>query len=95
MSTSSDEGMVLRAGQANNLLAFKKSPATAAIRNALLSQFSTGPAKNLAGRYCHCFAFGQRWRVAGGCGHAPGFNPPEVPDCPKPKVSYQNYPFPG
>ncbi len=92
ISTSSDEGMVLRAGQTINLLAFKKSPATAAIWNALLSQFSAGPAKSLAVRYCYCSAFNQCWRVTGGYGHAPGLNPPEVPDCPKPKVSYQNYP---
>lgn len=91
ISSSSDAGMVLRAGAAIDLLTFKETPANAASWKAFASQFAAGPSKNISVRYCYCSVLNQCWLMSGGSGRPLSLNPPRVKECPTTRVGYQNY----
>lgn len=86
LETSSDEGIVIRAGERLPFLRLTRNTADSSIWDALHNEFNG----NLSVRYCYCSAFNECWLTTQEFGHAHDMNPPEVRSCPRPKVSYDN-----
>jgi hypothetical protein len=86
LSTSSDEGIVLRAGQILPFLSVRRSEAAAGAWDAL----HAGYARDIVIRYCYCSAFDACWLNTVRFGERRRMNPPEVRACPRPQVSYDN-----
>lgn len=86
LGTSSDEGIVIRAGEKITLLTYTRSPDNAAIWDALESTF----VGNLSVRYCYCSVFNECWLINARFGEQRDLNPPRVRICPVPAVRYDN-----
>ncbi len=84
---ASDQGLVLRAGQRQTFLHFAAGRANLAQWKAFHSLFFLNAGK-LSVRYCYCSAFNQCWLVTETTGQAIDLNPPRVPICPEPKVTF-------
>lgn len=89
IGTSSDEGIVLRAGTALAFLQLQRNAADSAAWDALHSGFL---ARKLSVRYCYCSAFDECWLATERFGERRQMNPPRVRSCPRPKVPYDNLP---
>lgn len=86
LGTSSDQGIVIRAGEARTILTYTRTAGNSAIWDALDSRFSG----NLSVRYCYCSAFNECWLNTARVGAARDLNPPRVGACPRPKTAYDN-----
>ena len=86
LETSSDEGIVIRAGAQVPILVYTRTASNSAIWDALASQF----VGNLSVRYCYCSAFDECWLVSARFGTRRDLNPPRVRVCPRPQVRYDN-----
>jgi hypothetical protein len=86
LDTSTDEGVVVRAGEVIPLMVLKRNTAGAAIWDALHSSFEG----HLTVRYCYCSVFNECWRNTQEFGGTLDMNPPEVRSCPRPQVPYDN-----
>jgi hypothetical protein len=86
LQTSTDQGVVVRAGAAIPFVVLKRNAAGAAIWDALHS----GLWGHLTVRYCYCSVFNECWRNTQEFGVAREMNPPEVRSCPRPPVPYDN-----
>ncbi|HTV95102.1 MAG TPA: hypothetical protein VME42_03850 [Steroidobacteraceae bacterium] len=86
LETSSDEGIVVRAGQILPFLALTRNAASSAIWDALHSEFEG----NLSVRYCYCSVFNECWVNTRRFGSEHDMNPPRVVSCARPKVPYDN-----
>lgn len=86
LQTSSDEGVVLRAGESIPFLALSRGAGSAEMWDALHSKLRG----NVSLRYCYCSAFDECWLTTQLFGRPRDMNPPEVRACPRPRVSYNN-----
>ncbi|HZT00667.1 MAG TPA: hypothetical protein VFA39_00185 [Steroidobacteraceae bacterium] len=86
LQTSTDEGVVLRAGESVPILSLTRGAGSIAIWDTLHSTLRG----NVSLRYCYCSAFDQCWLTTQQFGHTRNMNPPEVRVCPHPKVPYDN-----
>lgn len=86
LETSSDEGIVIRAGERLPFLRLTRNTADSGIWDALHNEFNG----SLSVRYCYCSVFNECWLTTQEFGHAHDMNPPAVRSCPRPKVSYDN-----
>jgi hypothetical protein len=86
LETSTDSGIVLRAGEGHPILTYTRNAANAALWD-VLSQSFTG---NISVRYCFCSAFNECWQVSARMGAQRDLNPPRVPYCPRPGTPYDN-----
>ncbi|MGA8092842.1 MAG: hypothetical protein WB823_01105 [Steroidobacteraceae bacterium] len=88
VSTATDQGVVLPAGQQIALLAITRDSDNAALWDAFASEF-TG---NLSVRYCYCSAFNECWVNTARMGWPRDLNPRQVRACTRPQVPYDNTP---
>jgi hypothetical protein len=86
LQTSSDEGVVLRAGESIPFLSLTRGAGSASVWDALHTRFRG----NITLRYCYCSAFDECWLASQQFGHPRDMNPPEVRACPRPQVPYDN-----
>jgi len=86
LGASSDQGIVLRAGEAIPILTYTRSAGNSTIWDALESRFSG----NVSVRYCYCSAFNECWVNTARVGAARDLNPPRVRSCSRAKVAYDN-----
>ena len=86
LGTSSDEGVVLRAGESIQFLSLRRGAGSAGVWDALRSKLRG----NVSLRYCYCSAFDECWLASQQFGHRRNMNPPEVRACPRPDVPYDN-----
>ena len=86
IETSSDEGIVVRAGESVPIFAYTRSAGNATIWDALESHY----VGSLSVRYCYCSAFDECWLVSARFGVQRDLNPPRVRACPRPQVHYDN-----
>lgn len=86
LGTSSDAGMVMRAGEALPFIYFTRSAANAPTWDA----FHSNILGNLSFRYCYCSAFDECWLISHRLGSTSEMNPPRVRYCPRPKVGFNN-----
>jgi len=86
LGTSSDEGIVLRAGEKLSIMTYTRTAGNAAIWDALESRF----VGNLSVRYCYCSVFNECWLINARFGEQRDLNPPRVRACPEPAVRYDN-----
>jgi len=84
--TSSDQGLVIRAGESVSILTYTRSAGNSAIWDALNSRF----VGNLSVRYCYCSAFNECWLNTARIGAPRDLNPPRVRSCPRAKIAYDN-----
>lgn len=87
ISTSADEGIVVRAGQTIPFLQVLRNAKDAGVWDALHDGFL---ARNISVRYCYCSAFDECWLASQQFGEVHQMNPPRVRSCPLPKVPYDN-----
>ena len=86
LQTSSDEGVVLRAGESIPFLVLTRGAGGADIWDALHSRLRG----NVSLRYCYCSAFDECWLATQQFGHPMSMNPPQVRACPRPQATYNN-----
>lgn len=86
LDTSSDSGIVMRAGASLPILTYTRNATNAALWDALLHNYS----RNISVRYCFCSAFDECWRVTAQLGVQRNLNLPRVRYCPRPDVPYNN-----
>lgn len=86
IGTSSDEGIVLRAGEKIEIMTYTRTADNAPVWDALESTFIG----NLSFRYCYCSVFNECWLISARFGTQRDLNPPRVRTCPRPQVRYDN-----
>lgn len=86
LQTSSDEGIVVRAGESVPILVLTRSPGSTDIWDALHARLRG----NVSLRYCYCSAFDECWLATQEFGHPRSMNTPAVRACPRPQVTYNN-----
>lgn len=86
IDTSSDEGIVVRAGESVPILTYTRSARNATTWDALESHY----VGSLSVRYCYCSAFDECWLVSARLGVRRDLNPPRVRACPRPDIHYDN-----
>lgn len=86
LESSTDSGIVLRAGEGRPILTYTRSATNAALWDAFVHSF-TG---NISVRYCFCSAFNECWQVTARMGAQRDLNPPRVKYCPRPSTPYDN-----
>jgi hypothetical protein len=86
LQTSSDEGIVVRAGERIPFVALTRNAGSSVMWDALQSEF----VGNLSVRYCYCSAFNECWVNSHKFGSGHDLNPPQVRSCFRPKVPYDN-----
>jgi hypothetical protein len=84
--TSTDQGIVLRAGDSLPMLHYTRTAANAALWDALASHL----VGNLTVRYCYCSVFNECWLTSARMGGQRDLNPARVRVCPRPKIPYDN-----
>ena len=88
--TSSDEDIVLRAGQSLTFLRYTAGANDAATWQAFRKVFYSHGG-GLGERYCYCSAFNQCWQATLHSGQPLNLNPPRVAACLRPKVTFENF----
>lgn len=88
LKTASDQGIVLRAGETIQFLAYIRTSDNSPIWDA----FETRLVHNLSIRYCYCSAFNDCWTINARLGVQRDLNPPRVRACLRPQVPYDNTP---
>jgi len=86
LQTSSDEGVVVRAGEAIPFLVLTRGAGSTDVWDALHSRLRG----NVSLRYCFCSVFDECWLATQLFGRPRSMNPPRVRACPRPQVPYNN-----
>lgn len=88
LKTASDQGIVLRAGETIQFLAYIRNSDDSPIWDAFESRL----VHDLSIRYCYCSAFNDCWVINARLGTQRDLNPPRVRACLRPQVPYDNTP---
>jgi hypothetical protein len=86
LQTSTDEDVVVRAGESIPFLMLTRGAGSTDLWDALHAKLRG----NVSLRYCYCSVFDECWLATQQFGRPRSMNPPQVRACPQPQVTYNN-----